>query len=588
MKAVKEYWYLIFIGLFFLFAAGVFAVCGEGSFLAVHDNLDLFLPQYQMMKDTGTFWGAGGTVPFLGGISRDYLPSEFSLYTMLYMIFPAYTAYMAGYFLKIVIALLSSYLLAKDWFPDTYRTYRPLVWLIGFAYGILNLFPTFGICFASLPLVLFLLRRIYAAPSFRKAALWYAALFFYPLCSYFSYFGLFILAYLAVGILWLSIRNQKVCWRLAAGLVVLAAGYVVCEYRLFGQMLFSGTETIRSSMKTASLGFGQIAKEIITVWTQGIFHAESVHTWLVLPLCTGYFLILNLSYLRKKNGKGILKDIYNLLMLLLLCNSVLYGIYFWEGFRQMVETICPPLTGWQFNRTVFFNPFLWYASFFLVLKRMYDSGRSRWKGCANLLAMAGILIILLSGTRYHDLYHTCHEKGLEWGKGKVSDQLSYREFYSAELFEAAKAAIGYQQEWSVAYGFYPGVLEYNEIATLDGYLGYYSQEYKEAFRKIIAPALERVPESKAYFDDWGARAALYSGSCLSVTVPTKNFPMTEDILYMNREAFLELGGRYLFSRVRFLNPKEAGVRLLLALQGKDYDSPYMLYVYEAEGISSQK
>ena len=60
-----------------------------------------------------------------------------------------------------------------------------------------------------------------------------------------------------------------------------------------------------------------------------------------------------------------------------------------------------------------------------------------------------------------------------------------------------KEDIGYEGEWSAAYGLHPAVLEYNGIATLDGYLGFYPQSYKEDFRRIIAPALERVEASRA-------------------------------------------------------------------------------------------
>ncbi len=580
MKIVKTYWYLILMGLFLVFAAGVFVIFGEGSYIAVHDNLDLFIPQYQMMKDTGTFWARGAEVPFLGGISRDNLPAEFSLYTMLYMIMPAYAAYVTGYILKIIIATGSWYLLAKDWFGENDQTYRPLICLVGFTYGILNLFPNFGIPFASIPLVVFLLRRIYLEETIKKAGKWYAALLFYPLLSYFSYFGLFILAYLVVAVIWLSIKNKKICWQLIIAVMVLVAGCVGCEYRLFGQMLFSDTVSIRSTMVAGSYSFSEIVKEIWSVWKEGMFHAESVHTWLVLPVCVIYFLVLNISYIRQKNVKGIFHDIYNLLALILVFNSVVYGLYYWEGFRMVVETICPPLTGWQFNRTVFFSPFVWYASFFLVLKRLYDGEKKWWKGYANLLTLASIAVVMLSGTRYNDLYHTCYYKTFEIMKGKASDQLSFQEFYSEELFEAAKKEIDYQGEWTAAYGFYPAVLEYNGIAGLDGYLGFYSQEYKDAFRKVIAPALERMPASKTYFDEWGARVNLYSGEYLSAISAVKNPPVTEDVLYINKEAFKALGGRYIFSRVLFTNEKEAGVELKMEMQGSQYDSPYSLYVYE--------
>lgn len=94
--------------------------------------------------------------------------------------------------------------------------------------------------------------------------------------------------------------------------------------------------------------------------------------YVVLPVCAVYFFYLNISYLVKKNARAIFHDWYNLLMVILVFNSLIYGIYYLEPVRNVVEFLCPPLTGWQFNRTIFFNPFVWYAAFFLVLKRLYE------------------------------------------------------------------------------------------------------------------------------------------------------------------------------------------------------------------------
>lgn len=574
MKKLISKWYLFIAAGFILFAGLVFALSGENSIIAVHDNLDLFIPQFQMMKDTKTFFRHGVDVPFLGGISRDCLPAEFSLYTMLYMILPAYPAYIAGYLLKIVIAMGSCILLAKDLYGGKYEDYRPLVWTLGLAYGVLNVFPAFGIPFASIPLVIYLVRKIYAQPS----AKWYAALFFYPLLSYFSYFGLFILAYMVVALIWLWIRDKKFPGRILLSICVLAAGCIACEYRLFGMMLLGDEVTIRSTMEAGSFTAGEILKTIGEVFTGGMFHAESVHSYLVLPVCSVYFILLNAFYFIKKNVKGIFHDLYNLLMLILVFNSIVYGIYYWEGFRNVVEAILPPLTGWQFNRTVFFSPFIWYAAFFMVLKRLYDSGRKNLKAAANLLAVASLLIIVLSGTRYNDLYHTCFNQAYRLVKGEKTQQLSFGEFYSEELFEQAKKDMGYQGEWSAAYGFYPAILEYNGIATLDGYLGFYAQSYKEDFRKIIAPALERVEESRDYFDSWGARAYLYSGTDLSIVNAQRSINVTDQDIYIDIDAFKALGGKYIFSRIELTNEAEAGLKRIGTYANEQ--SPYVLYVYQ--------
>ena len=117
-------------------------------------------------------------------------------------------------------------------------------------------------------------------------------------------------------------------------------------------------------------------------------------------------------------------------------------------------------------------------------------------GIANVLALAAIAVILLTPSKYNDWYTTCHNKALELIKGRVYDEMNYKEFYSVDLFQEIKEDIGYTGEWSVAYGIHPAVLEYNGIATLDGYLGFYTQQYKEDFRKIIAPALERIEASR--------------------------------------------------------------------------------------------
>lgn len=562
---------------FLLFAGLVFFICGEKSVIAVHDNLDLFIPQFQMMKDTGTFFSHGKDVPFLGGISRDVLPSEFSLYTVLYMLLPAYPAYVIGYLLKIVIAVFSCILLAGDVCGENYEAYKPLVWVLGLAYGALNVFPAFGIPFASIPLALWLLLRIYREPKIK----WYVFLFFYPMLSYFSYFGLFILAYMSLAFLWLWIRDKKFPGRILPAICILSAGCIACEYRLFGTMLFGDEETIRTTMEAGSLTAGEIITTIGEVFAKGMFHAESVHTYLVLPVCILYFFYLNISYLRSKNSKGIFHDLYNLVMLIIVFNSAVYGIYYWEGFRGLVEKLCPPLTGWQFNRTVFFSPFLWYAAFFLVLKRLYESSSHQkvMKAAANLLAVAALLLIVLTNTRYNDLYHTCLDQAYRLAKGAPSNQLGFGEFYSEGLFEEAKSDIGYEGEWSAAYGFYPAILEYNGIATLDGYLGFYSQDYKEAFRKIIAPALERVDESREYFDTWGARASLYSGTDISIVSATRDYHVTDNEIYIDTDAFKALGGRYIFSRIELSNDKEAGLALIGSYTHKK--SPYSLYVYKA-------
>lgn len=577
---IASRWHYLFIGLFIVAAFLMYMIVGERSYIAIPDNLDLFVAQYKMMKNTGTFWAHAVDVPFLNGISRDNLPGEFYLYSILYMILPTYVAYVAGYILKIIIALISCLLLCKDFLPE--ENPGDIAWICAFAYGILNLFPAFGICFASIPLVIYLLRKIYRLGFTKTVIKYYVLLFFYPVLSYFSYFGMFILGYLVLAIIWRLIADRKLSMPLCLALIILAAGFVLFEYRLFGAMLFSDEITIRSTMKDASMSVSEILAESFDVFKNGMMHADDAHTYFVFPICVIYFVFLNVRYIIRKDLKGMFHDVYNLFAVLLVFNSIVYGIYYSEGMRNFVAFVLPPLTGWQFNRTIFFSPFLWYASLFIICIRMARKENVILRLCSRIIPVVAVFVILIGSKHYNDLYDTAYGTLYRIRTGHEVDRLSYSEFYSSELFDTIKNDIGYNEsDWSVAYGMHPAVLEYNGIATLDGYLGFYSQEYKEQFRKVIAPALERKENTRIYFDDWGARCYLYSGTDDSIVMATRSMTgVTDRDIYIDSDALKDLGCKYIFSRIDISNAEEKNLILKGVYEAEG--SPYTIYVYGFE------
>lgn len=587
---LDRWWFVLLtagcIGTFAL----TFLFFGEESYLTVQDNLDLFVAHFQVMSHSDTWFAQGAQVPMLGGISRDCLSGEWNLYNILFAFLPVFPAYMAGYFLKIGIGMGSFVLLAKDIYKEDFAKYRGIAWAAGLCYGILPLFPAYGIAFASVPLAVLILRKIY----FGEGKLWYAALFVYPFLSYFSYFGFFILAYLVCAVVILSVRDKKICGRLFGALFVLAAGYVCFEYRLFGQMLFSDVPTIRETMVESNLGFSEILKEIWGAFVQPVFHAASDHAYFVLPVCAA--MLIWQAILAVKRRKAMMqhntpigaqnaaeagsfgKSALWWTILFIIFNCIIYGIYFWGGFRRLFETIVPPLKGFQFNRTVFFNPFLWYAAFFLALKFLYDRGRVFWRRAANLLACIGVAVIVMTPAVYNEFYYTAYHQLYRAAKHTDVNMLNFREYFSADLMEQIKADIGYDGEYSAGYGLNPAVLEYSGISTLDGYLGFYPQSYKEEFTKLILPSYERVPEWQTYYGEWGARAYLYAGSGESIYNPYRNQPLEDRHLYLDSEQFVKMGGKYLFSRYELDNAEELG----FFLRGiySDDDSPYTVYLYE--------
>ena len=578
MKRVKTYvrenWYIFFVAILLCMQAGVFLIFKEKSHIQVHDNLDLFASQLQMMKNTDTFFAHDVLLPMLGGISRNNFGSEFSLYNILFYILPNFWAYMTGYALKIAVGIFSFCLLAKDVYGEKYNVYRPGILIVATAYGLIPVFPAYGLAFTSVPLLVWLLRRIYRNPN-----KWlYMGVFLYPLLSYFSYFGIFLLAYVVLAVIILWVRDKRFPKGIVLSLFLLAAGYIAFEHRLFKEMLFSDIVTIRGTMAAADLTFAENVRSMWDVFFRTNFHEQDSHMYLVFPVCMIGLLVSNAGYIRKKEYRKMCTDSCNMILGIIIFNCIVYGLYDWKAFRDLVEAIVPQLTGFQFNRFTFFNPFLWYALLFLTVKKMYDS-RIKWMGIlANGIVMAAAVIVMFVPQTYNDFYHTCYYNAYSILKQTQVRDLNYEEFYSKELFEYIKDEMDYNGEWSAAYGFHPAVLQYNGIATLDGYLGMYSQEYKEAFRKVIAPALKTAEGNRVYFDDWGARAYLFSGSDESSYVPYRELELTDFSLQIDPEAYKEIGGRYIFSRIEISNREELGL-VLKGVYSQD-SSPYTIYLYE--------
>lgn len=577
IEKIGACWYLYFTGILLLMQALVFLIFRENSYIQTHDNLDLFMAHYEMMKRQGAFFAQNVKMPMLHGIDRDLLGSEFLIYNLLYVILPNFVAYMVGYFLKIAIGIFSFILLCKDVYKEKYEQYKPLIVVIATAFGLIPVFPTYALAFTSVPLIIWLVRRLYFTEDFKKRLLLYLGVFAYPLVSYFSYHGFFILCYMVCAVIILWIKDKKFPKTTFASIVVLSLGYIAWEYRLFKSLVFDDTVTIRTTMEHGHVSFGQALKIAFEEFVTASFHSQDSHTYVVLGVCIIGLIVINVGYIRRHEAKKMLTDSANLITGWMIFNVLIFGFYQFEPFRKLVETIVPKLTGFEFARTAFFNTFLWYALLLIMMIRLYETGKNNWRMIANVIVALAAVVVMLAPAMYNDFYYTCYNQAFRILKHKDTSTLNYREFYSDDLFEMIKADMGYNGEWSAAYGMHPAVLNYNGIATVDGYLGMYPQTYKEKWGKVIEPALNLAPTKKEYYDGWGARVSLYSGTDENNYAPLRVMELSDNRLLVNMDELKSLDCKYIFSRIEFSNAEEAGVSLLKAYSGEN--SPYTIYVY---------
>ena len=588
---ISKYWYRYLIGIVLGAQALIFIIFKDESYLQIHDNLDLFMAHYQMLKLNHGWYAHNVTMPMLHGIDRDLLGSEFLLYNMLYIVFPNVWAYFIGYALKILIGIWSFNLLFKEILGGRYVKYRPLVLATGLAYGLIPVFPTYAIAFTSVPLIIYYLVRVYREPgvleliagkSGSKAILGrivlYLAVFCYPVFSYFSYHGFFILCYMCVALVILWVKDKRFPLKNFASICILALGYMSFEYRLFKAMLFDDTITIRTTMEHGTLSVAQALKVAFDEFVSASFHSEDSHTYLVLAVVLVGIVLINVGYIKRKEVRKCLTEPVNLVMLWIIFNVLIFGFYENEGFRSIVETLVPKLTGFEFARTAYFNTLLWYVELLLVLIKLYDSRHKYAKVLAGFIASLAVFIVMLMPQVYNDFYYTIYNQAYKIILHKPTSTVNYREFYSEELFEDIKKDISYNGEWSAAYGMHPAILQYNGIATVDGYLGMYPEEYKQQWIKIEEPAFANSPSLASYFEGWGARVSLYSGNDENTYAPLRTMEVADERLMVNMDELKKLDLKYIFSRIKFSNEDDAGVTLKETF--KSESSPYTIYVYE--------
>jgi len=588
-KFLSDNWHKLLAFAIITGQALIFIIVGKNLYTGICDNLDLFIAQLKVLKDNHAFFGGNRILPILGGLERNYFPSELSAYNLLYFFLPVEYAYIAGLILKPIIALVSSVILAKVYFKEDYAQHEKSVYLCALAFGMLPLYPAYSFCFVSLPLLLALVIKAYRQP---KNGLIYLGLFAYPFLSYFSFFGIFILGYVAVAILLLTIKDKKLPFSMIGALFSLLMGYLVFEHRLFYLMLFSKVPTIRSEMVVACFDGPQIWETFKAGLLNGVAHAETIHKRLVLPCICLYMLWLLFICLKKKKPLYFLLNPFMLTIYFIIFNALVYALYYWEPLRNLFEALLPPLKGFSYGRTIFFNAFAWYLAFFFVLKdlfllceKMGNRIRVTFLGHLNILKLVPIVLgllaiafVLKTQTQYNDLYNSSYCYYYRQMKGGTPNSLSFNEFYGGDIFNKIKADIDYSsKDYAVAYGFHPATLQYNQISTVDGYCGYYSLDYKKAFRQAIAPTLENQEGWKYYYDNFGYRAYLFSNDGRN----TYDFGARDaigeaDELNIDFEALKGLGCRYIFSRFELTNDYPFS----RFNQYSDSSVPYNVYLYE--------
>ncbi len=597
-KYVRNNWAFVLIGFFCLYMLLFVCIKGESLYFNANDGLDSTIPYYKVHRDallSGQL-GEDFVSPILGGDSMTVrlFNVAITMITFLYTVFPPFAAYIALYFVRILLGVSGFLLMARLLYDkeECLRLRNPAA-IIGFMYGILPFWPLAG------GIMLYPLLLATLVFAYKKNKLWTGLLVipFIFLGVSFALFGAFVFAYLFLFTL-IDLLRKK---RLNLGLLSCVICLIVPSLLLSMSMIVNVTSgsTIRSGFTAVILSdfdLFEFLKSIFKILKTGQYHCGTNQQFFAAPLCLIWFILYNAALIIRKNSfRTIIEKPFNCCFLWFVLNGILYGVYYDPTLQNLVFSLFPFLRGFVFARFLWLNPLALYLCIFYIVKTLvdltYTEAFARFKGklakpiqtavrVLPALLMLCVFSSVLNPTITNAVLYSDIARNIDYAlhPEKNKRYVTWGQLYSEDLFDEIKSSIGYNDEWSVAYGFLPSVLTYNDIRTLDGYDSGYSAEYREQFAKLIRPYLEAGTQYVDYFNNYGIRAYLFSDD---IGFMPEHLTTKESApLYMDGDVFREMGGVYVCSVVEITNSDELGLTLLGTWTHPE--SLYHMSVYKAE------
>lgn len=576
---------LIALTVVFLFWAP-YLFQGQDIHVKIFDTLDSHIPHSKTLAQSGKAFNLDPNTRlenFLNGIPLSGVDSGYNVLTWLFMIFSPFAAFALNELIIRIVALLGMFLFLKTHVIK--QDNKEQFWLIAGAALCFSLTPFYlggGISIAGIPLLLYAFFNI-LEKQWKYTDL--LVIFFFPFYSRLALAGVFIA--ISLTIIWLvdSYRKKKINLPYLGGLALLTATYIFTHYHLVYSLLSPDFTSFREEIDIMGVSTAAALKNTVKNFLfERVNVASAHHIFVVTAAASAAAAVVILMIRKKENRFSFYPKSLAALTLLTLATSILWGFKYWKPIMPLREKL-PFLNAFDMSRFYWFNPFLWYVIFALALLII-----ARLKKGTALVSLLIIGQVLFTFVFYNWEYR--HLLGIRssFAGSPLTYSLTYREFYSQDLFDAIDRHIGRpRQDYRVvSLGIHPGIAQYNGFYTLDIYTDIYSLEYKHQFRKIIEKELAKSPILQKGFDGNAKRcfllaAELHGSSAIRGLAYSRGISKFETHLEIKQldldtGALKAMGGEYIFSAVPIRNYKD----LSLDLDGifKSIASPWKIYLYK--------
>lgn len=573
------------------------AILGEGAVVTYHDQLDGEMIAY-MLQAKHLF--EGDCLPeFMNGASKTALTPPAPASVLLFLTGNYEAALFIMQLLGSLLGFAGMFLLVKDVTGKGFPAF-----VAGGLYGALPFLPVYGFSQFGLPMLVWCVLQL-KKDRHIWVSLAYGVLF--AVNSSLALVGFAVLAALGV---WLvaeagsyvvrdrqpakegtqeKVRGKlqgtakqrgfaKTIGRLAALWMLLCIGYVVTNLPLLKQILGLGDSIV--SHKTE---YALAPESFVSGWVNGLLyggqHSQDYH----LSFLLAGMVVLVLAYVSRKSDDC--KKPVGWALCAVGVNAVLAALSaLWNsGIGIVLRGNLGALGAFQVDRFLWLSPCLWYLFLGCILAiviELWKNGYKKVSVLGGVLLAAALCVCSVQILKNSDV-----KSNIQKLRNPDYAAMSYGDYYAVGVYEQVA---DFMAEYTgrepseyrvVSLGIDPAAALYHGFYCLDGYSNNYSLEYKHAFRKVIAPALQESDYLRDYYDDWGNRCYLFGSECPGYyTIEKNGFYFSH--LELNTEALASLGGEYLFSAAYIANAEELGLKLLREEAFETAESYYRIFVYE--------
>lgn len=542
---------------------------GENCVITIHDNLDSNIAWFKYVRDNNYFFKLNTQSTVMNGLSTMYFAGGFQLQNLVFYVFPPFVAYTLNFIFFTLIGFFGIYYLQKILFNNSYKLTNILVSIM---FACLPCFPGFRMDVSAIPVAILL---FYHIKNNTKKYLFLLP-FFYPFISSFGGTELFICGFWLIGLIAISIKYKKINWKLLSAFLLLCIGTVFFNLRLFYMRLIVKEPLNRDF-------FVKTPIDIITSFKDyffyGYYHAASLQKKYILPftffsLCSSFYIILEkFNFNIKESIKSISNELKVLIIsLTLICFfSLIAALDASNILPRILNIICPVLKGFSFERFFMLNCVFWYFAFTSALILCYKEKMSK------ILAILciGLQLILICSSK-----ETYADTAKSWKKNTIGSRptnITYKQFYSTDLFNEIKKDINYNGENVCALGFHPSVLMYNNFNCIDGYISVYPYKDMILWHNLLKPEFEHNEKDREYFDNWGGRRYIYNENLdTEPTIEKEHSPVKLDVdmdILAN-----DFNCTYIISRAELIDYGKQGLKYLGSYTSNE--TIYKLFVYK--------